>query len=131
MRERGLGPRETHILDRVIITEEAAPSGVASARQRPLSWSERHEHGDQKASRTQEAAPDTSGPRRMLNQEQVLQIVPVCPVTLWRMEKAGRFRNRRTSARTGRVWFADEIIRWQDEVNGRGRGRANHLSEAT
>jgi prophage regulatory protein len=80
---------------------------------------------------TQEAAPDTPGPRRMLNQEQVLQIVPVSPVTLWRMEKAGRFPKSTYISPNRRVWFADEIIRWQDQVNGRGRGRANHLSEAT
>lgn len=80
---------------------------------------------------TQEAAPETSGPRRMLNQEQVLQIVPVSPVTLWRMEKAGRFPKSTYISPNRRVWFADEIIRWQDEVNGRRRRRANHLSETT
>ncbi|QHO78199.1 hypothetical protein ACH79_42090 [Bradyrhizobium sp. CCBAU 051011] len=78
----------------------------------------------------QEVAPDTSVPRRMLNQEQVLQIVPVSPVTLWRMEKAGRFPKSTYISPNRRVWFADEIIRWQDEVNGRSRGRANHQREA-
>jgi prophage regulatory protein len=77
----------------------------------------------------EEHASDTSGPRRMLNQEQVLQIVPVSPVTLWRMEKAGRFPRSTYISPNRRVWFADEIVRWQEEVNGRGRGRANCLSE--
>jgi prophage regulatory protein len=74
----------------------------------------------------QESAPDVSGPRRMLNQEQVLQIVPVSPVTLWRMEKNGLFPKSTYISPNRRVWYADEIIRWQEEVNGRGRGRANH-----
>jgi prophage regulatory protein len=79
---------------------------------------------------TQEVAPDTSGPRRMLNQEQVLRIVPVSPVTLWRMEKAGRFPKSSYISANRRVWFEDEIITWQREVDGRSRGRANHPSEA-
>jgi prophage regulatory protein len=73
---------------------------------------------------TQEAAADTS-PRRMLNQEQVLRIVPVSPVTLWRMEKAGRFPKSSYISANRRVWFEDEIITWQREVDGRSRGRAN------
>ncbi|WP_338689605.1 AlpA family phage regulatory protein [Bradyrhizobium sp. 26S5] len=77
----------------------------------------------------QEAAADTSGPRRMLNQEQVLRIVPVSPVTLWRMEKAGRFPKSTYISPNRRVWFADEISAWQAEINGRSRGRANHLAE--
>ena len=36
-------------------------------------------------------APVTFEPRKMLNQEQVLQIVPVSAVTLWRMIKAIRW----------------------------------------
>jgi prophage regulatory protein len=74
---------------------------------------------------TQEPVPDASGPRRMLNQEQVLQIVPVSPVTLWRMEKAGRFPKSTYISPNRRVWFADEISAWQAEINGQGRGRAN------
>jgi prophage regulatory protein len=83
-----------------------------------------------KQAELQESAPDVSGPRRMLNQEQVLQIVPVSPVTLWRMEKKGLFPKSTYISPNRRVWFADEIIRWQEEVNGRSRGRANHLNEA-
>jgi prophage regulatory protein len=79
---------------------------------------------------TQEAASDKPGPRRMLNQEQVLQIVPFSPVTLYRMEKAGWFPKSTYISPNRRVWFADEISAWQNEVDGRGRGRANHLSKA-
>jgi predicted DNA-binding transcriptional regulator AlpA len=67
----------------------------------------------------------------MLNQEQVLKIVPVGPVTLWRMEKAGRFPKATYISPNRRVWFADEIIRWQEQVKGRGRGRANDVSETS
>jgi prophage regulatory protein len=73
-----------------------------------------------------EAAADTSEPRRMLNQEKVLRIVPVSPVTLWRMEKAGRFPKSSYISANRRVWFEDEISAWQREVDGRSRGRANH-----
>lgn len=78
----------------------------------------------------QEAVPDTSSPRRMLNQEQVLRIVPVSPVTLWRMEKSGRFPKSSYISANRRVWFEDEIITWQREVDGRSRGRASHPCEA-
>ena len=78
----------------------------------------------------QEGASDASVPRRMLNQEQVLQIVPVSPVTLWRMEKAGRFPKSTYISPNRRVWFADEISAWQNEVDGRRRGRANYPAEA-
>ena len=37
----------------------------------------------------EDGAPDK--PRVMLNVEQVLRVVPVSPVTLWRMEKKGSF----------------------------------------
>jgi hypothetical protein len=47
-----------------------------------------------------DGAPDKTGLRCMLNEKQVLDIVPVSPVTLWRMEKAGRFRAAPSSART-------------------------------
>jgi prophage regulatory protein len=84
-----------------------------------------------KQAEPQEGAPDKSGPRRMLNIEQVLQLVPVSRTTIWEMEKAGQFPKSTYISPNRRVWYADEIIRWQEEVNGRGRGRANHLSEAT
>jgi prophage regulatory protein len=70
----------------------------------------------------------TDGPRVMLNIEQVLAIVPVSPVTLWRMEKKGSFPKGTYISPNRKVWFEDEVTRWQHEINGRGRGRANHPS---
>jgi prophage regulatory protein len=70
-----------------------------------------------------------SGPRRMLTEKQVLEIVPVGRTTLYRMEKAGRFPRSIYISPNRRVWFEDEIVAWQsavDEFNpnrGRGKGR--------
>ncbi|MCA1533711.1 AlpA family phage regulatory protein [Bradyrhizobium sp. NBAIM03] len=59
----------------------------------------------------------------MLSQEQVLAIVPISYVTLWRMEKRGQFPQSTYITPNRRVWFEDEIIAWQNAVNGRRRGR--------
>ena len=83
---------------------------------------------------TEDRALDKSGPRRMLNEKQVLQIIPVGRTTLYRMEKAGRFPRSTYISPNRRVWFEDEIIAWQrtvDEVNpnrGRGKGRRPRAS---
>jgi prophage regulatory protein len=83
---------------------------------------------------TEEVAPDKSGPRRMLSEKQVLEIVPVGRTTLYRMEKAGRFPRSTYISPNRRVWFEDEIVAWQnavDEFNpnrGRGKGRRHHAS---
>jgi prophage regulatory protein len=76
-----------------------------------------------------DGVPVRPEPRRMLNEKQVLEIVPVGRTTLYRMEKAGRFPRSTYISPNRRVWFEDEIIRWQtavDERNpnrGRGKGR--------
>ena len=70
------------------------------------------------------------GPRRMLNEKQVLQIVPISSTTLWRMEKAGRFPRSTYISPNRRVWFEDEIIAWQNGINGRSRGRRHHPTES-
>ena len=74
----------------------------------------------------EDGAPEKSGPRRMLNEKQVLQIVPVSPVTLWRMEKKGLFPKGTYISPNRKIWYEDEIIKWQTDVNGRGRGRRHH-----
>jgi predicted DNA-binding transcriptional regulator AlpA len=69
------------------------------------------------------------GPRRVLNEAQVLAIIPVGRTTLYRMEKTGRFPRSTYISPNRRVWFEDEIVAWQnavDEFNpnrGRGKGR--------
>ncbi len=76
-------------------------------------------------------APMTSDePRRMLNEEQVLAIVPISRTTLYRMEKANRFPKGTYISPNRRVWYSDEMAAWQravDEFNPtRGRGNGRH-----
>ena len=76
---------------------------------------------------------DKSGPRRMLNEKQVLQIIPLSRTTLYRMEKAGRFPKSTYISPNRRVWYEDQVIAWQravDEFNpnrGRGKGRRRRV----
>jgi prophage regulatory protein len=78
---------------------------------------------------TEDGAPDKSGPRRMLSEKQVLQIIPVGRTTLYRMEKAGRFPRSTYISRNRRVWYEDQVVAWQNAVDefdpnrGRGKGR--------
>jgi prophage regulatory protein len=78
---------------------------------------------------------DKSGPRRMLSEKQVLEIVPVGRTTLYRMEKAGRFPKSTYISPNRRVWFEDEIIAWQNAVDEfdpnrrRGKGRRHRASD--
>lgn len=77
---------------------------------------------------TKNSAPDDEPrPRRMLNEKQVLAIVPVGRTTLYRMEKSGRFPRSTYISPNRRVWFEDEIVAWQNLVDEfdprRGRGR--------
>ena len=81
---------------------------------------------NQQQDEMEDGGPDTSGPRRMLNEKQILQIVPVSAVTLWRLEKRGAFPKGTYISPNRKVWFEDEIIAWQNGVNGRGRGRRQH-----
>ncbi|SDJ58453.1 transcriptional regulator, AlpA family [Bradyrhizobium sp. Rc2d] len=84
---------------------------------------------DQLEAETEDVAPANSRPRRMLNERQVLEIIPVGRTTLYRMEKSGRFPKSTYISPNRRVWFEDEIIAWQnavDEFNprrARGKGR--------
>ena len=70
-----------------------------------------------------------SGPRRMLLEDQVLDIIPVSRSTLWRMERAGTFPRSTFISSNRRVWFEDQIVDWQNSVDernpnrGRGKGR--------
>lgn len=67
--------------------------------------------------------------RRMLNEQQVLEIIPVSRTTLYRMEKAGRFPKSTYISPNRRVWYEDQIVTWQNAVNefdpqrARGKGR--------
>lgn len=79
---------------------------------------------------TDDTAPDKSGLRRMLSEKQVLEIVPVSPVTLWRMEKKKLFPRGTFISPNKKIWYEDEVIAWQSEVNGRRRGRRHHPAKS-
>ena len=70
-----------------------------------------------------------SGPRKMLLEAQVLDIVPISRSTLWRMERAGKFPKSTHISPNRRCWFEDQIVDWQNTVNefrpnrSRGKGR--------
>jgi predicted DNA-binding transcriptional regulator AlpA len=70
----------------------------------------------------------------MLNEKQVLDIVPLSRTSIYRLEKAGKFPRSTYISANRRIWYEDEIIAWQravDEFNpnrGRGKGRRRHVS---
>ncbi len=66
---------------------------------------------------------DVAGPRRMLNEKQVLEIVSVGRTTLYRME-TGRFPRSTYISPNRRVWFADQIVAWQKAVDEFNPSRA-------
>jgi predicted DNA-binding transcriptional regulator AlpA len=83
---------------------------------------------------TEISAPDKSRPRRMLNEKQVLDIIPLSRTSIYRLEKAGKFPRSTYISPDRRVWFEDEIIGWQNAVNefdpnrGRGKGRRRRVA---
>jgi len=82
-------------------------------------------------------APMTSGPRRMLNEKQLLDIIPLSRTSIYRLEKAGRFPRSTYISANRRIWYEDEIIAWQNAVDefipnrGRGKGRRRAASVGT
>ena len=83
---------------------------------------------------TEISTPDKSRPRRMLNEKQVLDVVPLSRTSIYRLEKAGKFPRSTYISANRRIWYEDEIIAWQravDEFNpnrGRGKGRRRRVS---
>ena len=70
-----------------------------------------------------------SGLRKMLVEDQILEIIPVSRTPLWRMERSGRFPPATYVSANRKCWYEDEVISWQNSVNerqpnrGRGKGR--------
>jgi predicted DNA-binding transcriptional regulator AlpA len=56
--------------------------------------------------------------RRMLNLDEVLDIVPVARSTLFRMEKNKQFPECVYISENRRVWFEDEVLAWQAGLTG-------------
>jgi predicted DNA-binding transcriptional regulator AlpA len=76
-------------------------------------------------------AAEEARPRRMLNESQVLQLVPISAATLWRMERDGRFPKGTFISPNRKVWFEDEIVAWQNAINGTGRGWSRAKKQKT
>jgi len=82
---------------------------------------------------TEDGATDKSRPRRMLNEKQVLDIVPLSRTSIYRLERAGKFPRSTYISANRRIWYEDEIITWQravDEFNPnrrRGKGRRRRV----
>jgi prophage regulatory protein len=72
------------------------------------------------------AALEQSGLRTMLSLEQLLKIVPLSATTIWRLERRNAFPRGSYISANKKIWWLDEVIKWQGEVDGRGRGRRNH-----
>ena len=66
---------------------------------------------------------DMTTARRMLNEKQVLQIVPYSPTTLWRMVNRGEFPSPVFISPNKKAWFEDEVIAWQTALDEHGRRR--------
>ena len=69
------------------------------------------------------AVLEKAGLRVMVGEAQVLKIVPVSTVTLWRMVKRGEFPPPTFITANKKIWWLDEIQKWQREVDGRRRSR--------
>ena len=82
---------------------------------------------------TEISTRDKSRPRRMLDEKQVLDIVPLSRTSIYRLEKAGKFPKSIYISPNRRIWYEDDIIAWQravDEFNpnrGRGKGRRRRV----
>jgi predicted DNA-binding transcriptional regulator AlpA len=78
---------------------------------------------------TEDSALAKSRPRRMLNEKQLLDIVPLSRTSIYRLEKAGKFPRSTYISANRRIWYEDEIVAWQNAVDefdparGRGKGR--------
>jgi prophage regulatory protein len=78
---------------------------------------------------TEDRALNNSRPRRMLNEKQLLDIVPLSRTSIYRLEKSGKFPRATYISANRRIWYEDEVVAWQAAVNernpnrGRGKGR--------
>jgi predicted DNA-binding transcriptional regulator AlpA len=72
---------------------------------------------------SEDTAPGKSALRKMISEARLLEIIPLSSVTIWRMIKRDEFPSPSFVTANRKLWFEDEVVRWQAEVDGRGRGR--------
>src|SRR5436190_971554 len=76
-------------------------------------------------------SPDPDEPRQMINEEQLLALIPISRATVYRLIREGKFPRGTFVSPNRKLWLASEIARWQREVDeyvphrrrGKGRGR--------
>jgi predicted DNA-binding transcriptional regulator AlpA len=64
-------------------------------------------------------APETA--ERMLDEAQILALVPFGRTTLWRKEKDGSFPPSSYISPNRHAWFESDVVDWQNSIKGRGR----------
>jgi prophage regulatory protein len=65
--------------------------------------------------------PETA--RKMLDEAQVLALIPFRRTTLWRAVRDGQFPESSYISANRHAWFESDIIDWQNSVKGRGRSQ--------
>jgi prophage regulatory protein len=91
-------------------------------------------HDRAKEVETQDSAPRTVEPRKMLTEAELLLLLPFGRTTLHNMIRQGLFPRGIYVSPNKRGWFADHIAAWQDALEAtnpnfnrnRGRGRGRH-----
>lgn len=79
-------------------------------------------------------APDYYEPQRMLNEAELLRLIPIGRATLYRLMREGKFPRGSFVSSNRRLWLASEIARWQREVDAydphrkRGHGPGRRVS---
>jgi predicted DNA-binding transcriptional regulator AlpA len=70
---------------------------------------------------------NSSGIRPMIDEEELLKLIPMSRSTLHRMQKKGRFPQGKYVSENRKLYFADVVAQWQDTVDefnpNRGRGK--------
>jgi prophage regulatory protein len=113
-------------LRRGIIVAHVVSNGAEVPRRR---MNEAHEGHGKPDAETEDGGPDNARPRRMLNEKQLLDVVPLSRTSIYRLEKAGKFPRSTYISANRRIWFEDEIVAWQNAVDefdphrARGKGR--------
>lgn len=84
------------------------------------------------SAQAQPPAARTRPPKGFVSIEQVLELVPVSRVTLWRMENEGRFPARVEWAQRRVVFRRAEVDRWlADPAAFRGKARVPSAPQAS
>jgi prophage regulatory protein len=83
---------------------------------------------------SEERATDSGGLRKMIDEQQLLERIPMSRSTLHRLQKKDRFPKGVYLSENRKFYFLDDIVRWQNTVNEfnpnrkRGQGRRRRVS---